>query len=95
MLHKSGLVTKSVIAILSHTMEMGLVLTVVAAREPAILVESKVSRRTIKFFDNFYTIYTKQLGCRTVPESHVAFGNGLVFQHAHARLKSHLFLLRV
>jgi len=68
MLHKSGLVTKSVIAILSHTMEMGLVLTVVAAREPAILVES---------------------------ESHVAFGNGLVFQHAHARLKSHLFLLRV
>lgn len=40
-LHKSGFVAESVIAVLSHAVEVRLVLSVVAAREAAILVEPK------------------------------------------------------
>ena len=38
-LHKSGFVAESVIAVLSHAVEVRLVLSVVAASEAAILVE--------------------------------------------------------
>ena len=39
MLHKSGFVAESVIAVLPHAVEVRLVLSVVAATEAAILVE--------------------------------------------------------
>ena len=39
MLHKSGFVAESVIAVLPHAVEVRLVLSVVAARKAAILVE--------------------------------------------------------
>ena len=38
-LNESGLVAESVVAVLAHAVEVGLVLTVVAVRELAILVE--------------------------------------------------------
>jgi len=68
MLHKSGFVAESVIAVLPHAVEVRLVLSVVAATEAAILVE---------------------------PKSHVAFRHGLIFEHSHAGLQPHLFLLHV
>ena len=39
MLYKSGFVTKSVVAVFSHAMEVGLVLSVVATLKLAILIE--------------------------------------------------------
>lgn len=65
-LDKTSLVAEPVVAVLSHAVEVGLVFSVVAALETAVLVES---------------------------ESHVALGNGFIFEHSHRRLQPHLFLV--
>ena len=56
-LHKSGFVAESVIAVLSHAVEVRLVLSVVAASEAAILVEPSGNRRkcilALIFFSTF------------------------------------------
>jgi hypothetical protein len=41
MLDKSRFVAKSVVAVFSHAMEMGLVFAVIATRKSTILIESK------------------------------------------------------
>ena len=46
-LDESGLVTKPVVAVLAHAMEMGLVLAVIAARETTILIEP-VRKQNVK-----------------------------------------------
>lgn len=47
MLHKSGLVAKSIIAVFSHAMEMRLVLSVVATTEATVLIEPEIAERVL------------------------------------------------
>ena len=42
MLHKSRFVAKSVVAVFSHAMEMGLVFAIIATRKSTILIESEI-----------------------------------------------------
>ena len=49
-LYKSGLVAEPVVAILAHAVEVGLVLSVVAVRELAILVEPERYKNNTDFY---------------------------------------------
>ena len=52
MLHKSRFVAKSVVAVFSHAMEMGLVFAVIATRKSTILIESESMKKLDLSFVN-------------------------------------------
>ena len=55
MLNKSCFVTKSVVTILPHAMEMGLMLTVIATSESAVFIEPIQMKK--KRYVSIYAIY--------------------------------------
>ena len=74
-LHKSGFVAETVIAVLSHAVEVRLVLSVVAASEAAILVEPSGFKKRKK--ENafaaliFFSFFLLALLCTSVQELNV------------------------
>jgi len=91
-LDKSGFIAETVAAVGAHAVEVRLVLPVSAVRVLAVLVEPDwTDERTNERGGLSNALEAAAVGdVTTLPETDVAFRNGLVFKDAHAALETHL-----